>query len=261
MTFDLREPPRRRSRLARLALAFAWFSVLVALYAFALIRLRLVEPFAAFAAFASGLGIAVIAILLGAAALVVVWTTGLRGGVRAVAAIAIALSVLAGPAYVAARGFGAPVLNDVATDLADPPAFTRAVRDRTPGDLPVPGPIPPEQAERLRAAYGDLQPLKLSQGPDEVSNLVIALVEERGWRTLGPTAYPRGGPPLGRVEAVARTPVLGFEDDVVIRVREDGTGSRVDMRSASRLGRGDFGANAERIRSFLADLKAAAGGG
>lgn len=261
MTFDLREPPRRRSRLAGLALALAWFAVVVTLYAFALLRLRLVEPFAALAGFASGLGIAALAILLGAVALVVVWTTGLRGGVRSALAIVISLAVLAGPAYVAGRGFRAPVLNDVATDLADPPSFTRAVGDRTPGDLPVPGALSPEQAERLRAAYADLQPLKLPQPPDEVSNLVIALVEERGWRTLGPTAYPRGGPPLGRVEAVARTPVLGFEDDVVIRVREDGTGSRVDMRSASRLGRGDFGANAERIRSFLADLKAAAGGG
>jgi len=63
----------------------------------------------------------------------------------------------------------------------------------------------------------------------------------------------------GVIEATARTPIMGFRDDVVIRVSTAGAGARVDMRSASRYGLHDFGANAARVRALLEDIDDAVG--
>lgn len=255
---SLKEPPRVRSRIAGCALSLAWFAILVVAFAVALLRSGAVEPLAGFGAFAAGLALSVLAVVLGVIAAVVVWRTGVKGGARALLAITLAAATLAGPVYVVARGIAKPAINDISTDLADPPAFDRAASNRAPGDRPAPGAIPPAQAAAQKAAYPDIAPLRLALSPDEVANLVIGLVEDREWTVLGPTSFPRGGPPTGRVQAVARTALLGLKDDVSIRVRPDGDGSVVDMRSASRIGEGDLGANAERIRGFLADLTAAA---
>lgn len=247
------------SRLAGLALSLAAFAALVTLYAFALIRTGAVEASAGFGAFMSGLALALLAIPVALAAMAVVWRTGRKGGVRATFAILIALAILGGPAYVAAaNGLAVTALTEASTDLVDPPRFDRARADRGKSDLPLPGAIAADEAEKLRAANPDLAPLVLALSPSEVSNLALGLVEDRRWRTLGPTSYPRGGPPTGRIEAVARTTLLGLAEDVSIRIRPEGDGSRVDMRSASRVGPTDFGSNAARIKSFLADLASAA---
>lgn len=255
---SLKEPPRARSRVAGAALALAWFAILVVAYAVVLLRTGSVEPLAGFIALGSGLALAALAALVAVVAMIVVWRTGARGGVRAMVAIVLAAATLGGPGYVVARGLGKPAINDISTDLADPPAFDRAVTDRVAGDRPAPGAIAPAQAAAQKAAYPDIATLRLALQPDEAANLVLGLVEDREWTVLGPTSFPRGGPPTGRVQAVARTALLGLKDDVSIRVRPDGDGVIVDMRSASRIGKGDLGANAERIRSFLADLTAAA---
>lgn len=259
MTLNLRLGPKQRSRLAGFALGLAAFAALVTLYALVLTRTRAVDAASGFAAFLSGLVLAVLAILVALAAMVVVWRTGRTGGARSFFAIVIAAAVVGGPAYAAATGLFAPRMIEVSTDLADPPRFERVARARSSAELPAPGPaIPTEQSAAQRAGYPDLGPLKLNLQPDEVSNLVIGLVEERGWRILGRTSFPRGGPPTGRIEAVARTFALGLEEDVSIRVRPDGDGSRVDMRSASRIGPADFGSNAQRVKAFLGDLATAA---
>lgn len=258
MTIGFRLPPRGRSRIAGAALALAWFAALVTALSALLLRTHAVDAAAGFAAFAAGLCLAALAALAALLAMVVVWRSGRRGGVRAAFALALAGLVLAGPVYTAAMGFKGRATDDVVTDLADPPRFDRAPK-RDPGDAPPPGlAIAPEQAARQRAAYPDLAPLRLALSPEDVSALAIELVEARGWRLLGPTSYPRGGPPTGRIEAIAPTPVLALRDAVSIRIREDGDGARVDMRSVSRLPGVDFGANAARIKSFLADLSAAA---
>lgn len=259
MTLDLSLRPRGRSRLASLALSIAVFALCVAAYSAVLLRTRSVESASAFAAFASSLVLAAVAVLVGVVAMAVVWVTGRRGGVRAMFAVALSVLLLAGPAYVVAKGHAGAQLDDVSTDLADPPRLDRAARDRSAGDLPAPpAAIAPAQAERQRAAFPDLVSLRLNLPVEDVSDLAIGLVTDRGWTFAGPTAYPRGGPPTGRIEAVARSPLLGLKSDVAIRVLREDAGSRVDMRSASRVGGVDFGDNAERIRIFLADLAAAA---
>lgn len=259
MTFPIKPPPARRSRLAGLAVKLAVFAAVVTVYAALLVRLRAVDAVGGLGAFFAGLVLAAAAAMLGFAAMVVVWRTGLKGGVRALSAVVVAALTLAGPTFFLVQGSAVAALTDVSTDLRDPPTFEHAAKHRRPGENAVPpSAIPPAQAEAQRAAYADLAPLHLAISPDEASNLAIGLVVDRGWRVSGRTSFPRGGPPTGRIEAVATTRVLGLEEDVSIRVRPDGDGAVVDMRSASRIGDRDFGSNAARVRSFLADLATAA---
>ncbi|MFD1333771.1 DUF1499 domain-containing protein, partial [Methylopila musalis] len=194
------------------------------------------------------LALAGLAAVTAVLAMVVVWRTGVRGGGRSFFALLIAALTLAAPAYALSRAVATPSLDDVASDPADPPLFERA----------RPGATPALDAGRQQAAYPDIAPLKLSVSPEEAVNLALGLMEQRGWRLVGPTAYPRGGPPRLRIEATARSAVLGLPADVALRARPDGDGAVVDMRSASRFEGLDLGANAERVQTFLADLAAAA---
>jgi uncharacterized protein (DUF1499 family) len=136
-----------------------------------------------------------------------------------------------------------PPINDVATDPDDPPLFWAT---ETPTEYP------PANAGPQRAAYPDVAPLDLALPPDRALALALALVEARGWEVLA------ADPEEGQIEAIARTRLYGFADEVAIRLTETEAGTRVDMRSRSRLGRIDRGANAARIAAFLADLDARA---
>src|SRR5690606_5182874 len=102
-------------------------------------------------------------------------------------------------------------------------------------------------------AYPGVKAFEVEANPDEVFNIAMAIVEQRGWRVLDRVS-PRGGERDGRIEAVARTPVMGFREDIVIRVRALEKGVRIDMRSASRYGQHDFGSNAHRIEKFFAEF-------
>jgi uncharacterized protein (DUF1499 family) len=143
-----------------------------------------------------------------------------------------------------------PRINDITSDRERPPVFW--VKPPTHHAY---------NALKYRAlteqAYGDLTNLELSVPPAEAFARVLALVKERGWRVASQDDAGR------RVQAVAITPLLRFRDDVVVEVRSApmGVGSIVAMRSKSRLGRRDFGANAKRIRRFFADLAGGAAGG
>jgi uncharacterized protein (DUF1499 family) len=110
-------------------------------------------------------------------------------------------------------------------------------------------------AEQQRAAYPDIEPLTVSATPRAAYDAAMAAMFKRKWRVVVDRA-PQLGRRDGQIEAVARTPIMGFRDDVALRVRPDGDGTRIDVRSASRYGRHDFGTNAARIRSLLEDIEA-----
>ena len=105
------------------------------------------------------------------------------------------------------------------------------------------------QAQQKKG-YPDLGPLTFPAPPDRAFAAAEAAAQRLGWEIVA------AAPAEGRLEATATTPWFGFKDDVVVRVTPAGTGSRVDMRSKSRVGRSDLGANAKRIRGFLAELTA-----
>jgi uncharacterized protein (DUF1499 family) len=144
-------------------------------------------------------------------------------------------------ALIAART--TPPINDISTDTEDPPVFWFTA---TPSDYPV------QNAEPQRAAYPEVRPLELPLSVDDAFAAALALVEARGWEVLS------ADPGEAQIEAIARSRLFGFEDEVAIRVTETDTGARIDMSSRSRLGQIDRGANARRIESFLVDLEARA---
>jgi uncharacterized protein (DUF1499 family) len=166
-----------------------------------------------------------------------------RGRLAAALGLLLSLPVLvmAGAWEYAART--TPPINDIATDPDDPPMFWAT---ETPTEYP------PANAAPQRAAYPDVAPLDLALPPDRALALALALVEARGWEALA------ADPEEGRIEAIARSRLYGFADEVAIRLTETEAGTRVDMRSRSRLGRIDRGANAARIAAFLGDLEARA---
>jgi uncharacterized protein (DUF1499 family) len=143
------------------------------------------------------------------------------------------------------------MIADITTDPASPPAFDVLARLRPRGSNDYPGAA---TAQQQRAAYPDVAPLQLELAPKLVYDIALNLVTKRKWHVVDALAPVPGRRP-GVIEAVARTLIMGFRDDVVIRVRAEGSGSRVDMRSASRFGWHDFGANASRVRALLADIE------
>ncbi len=156
------------------------------------------------------------------------------------ASLVIGLCVAAIPLQFQRQARAVPPINDITTDPADPPKFVEG-RPHAGAQL----------AAKQREAYPDLQPLVLAVPVQAAFAKARAAALAQGWEIV------REDPAGGRIEATATTPWFGFKDDVVVRVLPAGTtGSRVDIRSRSRVGRGDAGANAGRIRKFLAALQA-----
>jgi uncharacterized protein (DUF1499 family) len=102
-------------------------------------------------------------------------------------------------------------------------------------------------------AYPDIEPLILTMPPETAFNRALGIARDRGWDIVGTDPHD------GRIEATATTFWFGFRDDVVVRVSPAPGGSRVDVRSVSRVGRGDAGTNANRVRLFLKEMKRAGG--
>jgi hypothetical protein len=169
--------------------------------------------------------------------------------IKASAGIAFPAIVLAAVAW---AGCGFHMINDVTTDTENPPEFVSAIphRQDTPGKGVYGG---PEAARKQRAAYPDIRTLAVGLPPSRAYDAAVGAAKRMNWRVV------EGDRTRGRIEAVAATRWFGFEDDVVIRIAPaaDG-GSVIDIRSASRVGKSDFGTNARRIRSFQKTFEDAA---
>lgn len=244
----------RSSALARWAFRLVLFSVPVIAFAAGLYRAGALEFRPAVTVLGAGLGLTLLAGMMGIAAFFITWENGWRGIGKAMATVAIAVLILAGPAAVLARGLTLPRLADITTDAEDPPRFhaLALARPRAANALTYKG---EEAASEQHAAYPAIKPQDLSATPEEAFNTVLALIQKRRWRIIDATP-PRGTQRDGRIEAVATTPLMGFRADVVVRIRATDKGARVDVRSASRYGELDFGLNASRIESLMADLSA-----
>lgn len=252
-----RLPEEPLSRLAVWSRRVAVFSIPVVLLAITIVRSGLLELVPALATFAGALALAGVAILLALGAFIVIWREGLRGIGHSVLALAIGIGILAYPAYLATRAYRLPVINDVTTDPIDPPRFEAIARLRSRESNPITY-AGLRAAELQRAAYPDIEPLLLNVSPQEAYDTALAVITRRKWRIVD-ARPPQGGRRDGLIEAVARTPIMGFRDDVVVRIRPAQEGARVDLRSASRYGRSDLGANASRVRALIDDIDDSAG--
>lgn len=178
-----------------------------------------------------------------------------------VIALSLVLSVVAGVWI--ARGIGTPPIHDVSTDLQDPPAFKNIVALRAAADAV--NPVEYQRTQSIqgkqldvsnaqRRAYPDILPLALRQSPAQAFQMAHQVARDMGWDIVAAL------PSEGRIEATDATWYFGFKDDVVIRVEPGPNGSRVDVRSESRVGLGDAGTNARRISAYLSKLRQMAAG-
>jgi uncharacterized protein (DUF1499 family) len=240
------------SRLAIWARRCAFFSLVATVLSVIIVRSDFVETLPALATFAGALMFSVIAIVLALGAFVVIWKDGINGAGYAFSALAIGGALLAYPTYLGVRAYQLPMINDITTDPLDPPRFDVIARLRPRGTVEYAGLY---AAEQQRQAYPDIEPLIVAATPQAAYDAAMHLILRRKWRVVVDRP-PQPGRRDGQIEAVARTPFLGFRDDVALRVRADGEGARIDMRSASRYGRHDIGTNAARIKSLLDDIEA-----
>jgi len=149
--------------------------------------------------------------------------------------------------------FEVPPIHDITTDTRDPPRYQAVLPLRKEGDNSPEYGGEAVAAQQLGAdIYANIQPLQLAMPVKQATQVAAEVAEDLGWRLV--TVEPE----RGHLEAVDRTPLLGFSDDVVVRVRPANGGSRVDIRSSSRVGVSDLGTNARRIRRFLGELQARA---
>jgi len=166
-----------------------------------------------------------------------------RGLVLAALSLVMAGALIAIPARFR-MGPPAPPIHDITTDTQDPPQYVAVLPLRA--DAPNTTEYGGERvAAQQRDAYPDLQPAILNVPLRQAFERALAAVHEMGWDLVDADAQ------AGRIEATDTTFWFGFKDDVVIRVRPDDAGSRVDVRSLSRVGVGDAGTNAKRIRAYL----------
>ncbi len=226
-----------------------WFAVAVALLSIIIVRTGFLEIAPALATFAAALMFAGLAILLAFAAFVVIWRQGTRGLGRAVGGMLLGLALLAYPGYLAYRAHKLPAINDITTDTANPPRFGVLARLRPRGTSDYPG---ARVADLQHKAYPDIEALQYDAPAATAYKIALAVVTKRKWNILDARPPAPGRP--GDIEAVARTLIMGFRDDVVVRVTQAGSGARIDVRSASRYGTHDFGTNARRVASLLSEI-------
>jgi uncharacterized protein (DUF1499 family) len=200
------------------------------------------------------LGGLLLAIAVAVFSIVRIWFGGQSGAGQAFAAIFIALIGLAVPAFYLYHAVTLPRLNDIATTPEEPLEF-KALAAQRPADANAIYTLPPDSIEAQDEAYPELGPMSLERSAPEVFSLVHEAVERLGWTIVLNEAPGETG--IGRIEATDRTLLMGFTDDVIVQVKGDDTHALVDVRSVSRYGLHDLGANAERIGKLFAEITTA----
>lgn len=245
-------PPERRSLIAGWSRWLGAFSVPVLVIVTIAHRSGLMPTPQALVLVACAFGFAALALIFAVLAAGWIWHDGRRGGRDATIGALWAVLALSPVAYLAVEWVNFPEVVDLSTDAVDPPLYREAAFTRA-GRLNSARPPAPEERRRIRGLWPEIVTRRYSVGSDLLFLVTRRLVEEEGWQ-ITELLQPAGDGERGRIEAVARTLVFGFADDVVIRVLPEPSGSRIDMRSSIRWGTHDFGRDARRIRAFLDEL-------
>jgi uncharacterized protein (DUF1499 family) len=196
-----------------------------------------------------GLFLAIVVAVIG---LVRIWFGGQIGAAQAFTGIGIALAGLAVPLWYLSHYFTLPELNDIQT-TRQPMEFKQlaAMRPADANRIVEPDLAVAEEREK---AYPDIRPMELERSVTETFDIVHEAVKRLGW-TIVLSEPPAEEP--GRIEATDRTMIMGYTDDALVRVTGDDAHAFIDVRSASRYGKHDLGANADHIRDLFAEVKAA----
>jgi hypothetical protein len=240
------------SSLASWARNLAVFSVVAVLVSIIIVRFGFLEMKPALATFFGALVCAGLSILVSFAAFVAIWQNGSRGMSRILLALLIDAVVLAYPAYLGLQYRKLPPIHDITTDPIDPPRFDALARLRTGDGTNTAVYTGLYSAEQQRLYYPDIETVELDVPAQRAYEVTLQLVNKRKWRVVDERPpQPRRE---GHIEAIAQTPIMGFREDVSIRVTPDGDGSRVDLRSASRYFESDLGSNAARVTKLIDDI-------
>src|SRR3954469_15149501 len=244
------------SSLAAGARNLALFSVVAVLVSILIVRFGFLEMKPALATFFGGMACAGLSILVAFAAFVSIWRDGTRGMSRTLLAMLIDVAILAYPAYLGLQYRKLPAIHDITTDPIDPPRFEALARLRASDGANTAVYAGLYSAELQRAAWPDIEPVDLEVPVQRAYEVTLQLVNRRKWLVIDERA-PQPPRRIGRIEAVARTPIMGFREDVSIRIPPDGDGSRVDIRSSSRYFESDLGSNASRVAKLIEDINTA----
>jgi len=249
-------------RSQRIVAPLARWSSRIALFSASLLAVGIpLHRFAAFPTpvtlnlFKVALAGSALAVLVGMVALGQIWNRGHGGAINVAVGILLPLMIWAWPMTYLPAAFRLPPINDVSTDLVNPPRFVSAAKQR-PRDANSAA-YPGERfASEQQKAYPDLRPFIVDRSVEETFELVEEVVHKLKWKvaTVDPPADRTAR--NGTLEATDRTLLVGFTDDIVVRVEGGVTQARVDVRSASRYGAGDLGQNAARVRQFLTEMYA-----
>ncbi len=246
-------PPLGPSIFARWTSRIAVFSVGVLATAILLHRLFALPTPVAFNLAALAFAGAAFSLLLALAATVGVWRTGRPGTARIVFAVLVSLGLLSWPLIYLPEYETLPKINDITTNAASPPNFVAIAKLRGAGAnaIAYPGAV---FAKAQAAAYPDIKAIEINRSSDEAFELAADAIRRLKLDVVGQEApnIKTGRP--GTIEIVDRSLILGFYDDVVIRVTGDGEQARIDLRSAARYGAIDLGRNAERVRQLLKEI-------
>ena len=241
--------------LARWSSRLALFSTSVLLVDVVLHRLTPFPTGVAVNLFAVAVTGLALAVLVGLVALIQIWRRGYGGAGSAATGVLLPFLALAWPLTFVPAYFNLPPINDVTTDPASPPRFVALAKQRAGDDNPAAYPGARFASEQQKA-YPELRTFVIDRPAPEAFELVEEAVRKLKWTVAAtnPPVLGRGAKP-GTLEATDTTLVVGFTDDIVIRVEGSVNRSRVDVRSASRHGLHDFGQNATRVRRFFAELQ------
>ncbi len=241
------------SRAAIWSVRLALFAVVVSLFGILVVRSGQ-QDMPGLAALGSGVALALLTFLITILGGIAIWNRGLKGIGRISFAAVVALALLAAPALVILQMLRLPQLNDISTDIDDPPAFSRSRAALAARGGHVPLERSPASRLPQREAYQRIIPIIVDLPAEEAFDVAVKAAVSMGWGIIEQSP-PGGRSATGRIEAVATTRVLRFVDDVTIRVRTRVDGARIDIRSVSRLGSHDLGTNARRIQSYADEIQ------
>ncbi len=233
---------RRTSRAAVWSVRTGSFALILFLTSGAGHRFGMIEtePFLWLLGMACLLGVT--ALCLSIAGFIRLWETGDRAGRNALAGGLMAALVLAPFGYGAWLAVTLPRINDVSTDYAEPPPLH--------GHAAV---LDPRHAQFAAEFYPEINGRRYALSFEAVEEAILQLIKERHWTIISPDG-PQRSRHVVVITALARSYVLAFPSDVALRIADEGDTTYVDMRSASRYGAHDLGANAAQIAGFLAEL-------
>lgn len=193
-----------------------------------------------------GTGAAILGSIIGAIGFFKIQERSRNQTITGLIAITIGLAVLSNFGYwylEVQKGY--PPIHDITTDTVNPPEFNAIVPLRQDAPNPHEYIFENGPAEAQKEFYSGLETLNVSMSYDRAYDRALATAREMPWQIVGENRQE------GRIEAYDKLPWFGFIDDVVIRVDTTEMGSKIDVRSKSRIGRGDLGVNAKRIRSYF----------